>query len=401
MVLQRLARSVLSLAAHRLAHAVPRDDSLWAFGCRGGEGFEGNAKYLFLHVATRRDVRAVWLSKNEETVRELRRYGFEAHQTDTHSGKRTLLRAGTVFVTGSVTGVPLWPTGGARVIQLWHGVPLKRIGADAPRFDGRSLVDRLATLYTYRQFDVITVTAAQLQSYFADAFRTDADRPVTGYPRNDALFRQIPGERICQPADVHDEVAELNVAWTYAYVPTYREDGRSPADHIDVAALDAFLAERDAAMLVKFHPFDEPALDPDELDRIHVLPSEFDLYPALRHVDTLVTDYSSIYVDYLLTDRPVAFYAVDRDRYADESGFYLEYDDVTPGPVATTFDELLDALDSLRTNPDAYADERERVRDLVFDHADGHAAERVRRYAAEPGQTHVERIETAVGHSPR
>jgi CDP-glycerol glycerophosphotransferase (TagB/SpsB family) len=372
-----------SLLAHHLAHLVPREESLWAFGARGGERFEGNAKYLFLHVASEGGTRPVWISRSEETVRELRAHGYEAHRADSLRGRWTLLRAGTVFVTGTMTDLPLWPTGGTRLIQLWHGVTLKRIAADAPRFAEFSAFDRLSWLYTYRQFDAITLTAARFGEYFRSAFRTDADLPVTGYPRNDALVREVPGEHVCQDVEAHETVAALadDADRLFAYLPTYREGDADPAEHLDFEALDAFLAERDAAMLVKFHPFNEPAVDAERFDRLQFLPPEFDVYPALRHVDALVTDYSSVYFDFLLLDRPVAFYAYDREEYADDSGFHLDYDEVTPGPVAGTFDGLLDALDAVVSSPEAYADERERVRRLAFDHVDGRAAERVETYA--------------------
>ncbi|WP_336345845.1 CDP-glycerol glycerophosphotransferase family protein [Halalkalicoccus ordinarius] len=383
MDVRRALRSGLSLLAHRLAHLVPREESVWTFGARGGERFEGNAKYLFLHVANEGGTRPVWISKRERTVRDLRAEGFEAYRADSLRGRWLLLRAGTVFVTGSMTDLPLWPTGGTRLIQLWHGVTLKRIAADAPRFAELSAFDRLSRLYTYRQFDAITLTAAGFGEYFRSAFRTDADLPVTGYPRNDALVREVPGERVCQDDDAHDAVAALadDVDHLFAYLPTYREGDADPASHLDFEALDAFLAERDAAMLVKFHPFNDPAVDAERFGRLQFLPPEFDVYPALRDVDALVTDYSSVYFDFLLLDRPVAFYAYDRESYADDSGFHLDYDEVTPGPVAGTFDELLRALEEVRSSPEVYAEERERVRRLAFDHEDGRAAERVETYA--------------------
>ncbi|MEM4782150.1 MAG: CDP-glycerol glycerophosphotransferase family protein, partial [Halalkalicoccus sp.] len=133
-------------------------------------------------------------------------------------------------------------------------------------------------------------------------------------------------------------------------------------------------------MVVKFHPFSDPGFDPEQFERIHLLPAGSDVYPLLRETDALVTDYSSVYFDFLLLDRPVAFYAYDRERYEKRPGFYVEYDEVTPGPVAETFDELLGALDLVLDSPEAHAAERERVRAMAFDHADDRSAERVREY---------------------
>lgn len=372
-----LFEEILSLSAHRLAHLVPRDDSLWVFGSRGGERFEGNAKYLFLQLRDESGVRPVWISKSEGVVRELRAHGFDAYRADSLRGRIAMVRAGVVFVTGTMTDMALWPTGGASLIQLWHGVPLKRIAADAPSFEKFPIRERLRLLYTYRQFDAITLTAAKLSDPFRSAFRIAPDLPVTGYPRNDALVREIPGERIGQEYAVLDGIDAEHLL---AYLPTYREDGSSSTEHIDFERLDAFLADHDAAMLVKFHPFEDPEIDAERFDRLHFLPPEFDIYPAFREVDALVTDYSSVYFDFLLLDRPVVFYAYDRESYEENPGFYLDYDEVTSGPVAETFDELLDTLDGVLTEPDTDVSERERVRRLAFDHPDDRSAERVREY---------------------
>ena len=376
-MLRALAGSLLSLLAHGLSSLVPRHDT-WAFGCRGGERFEGNSKYLFLHVAGRDDlgVRPVWISESEETVTDLTRRGYEAYRADSLRGLLALLRARYVFITGSFTDLPLWPTGGATVVQLWHGVPLKRISADAPSFAELPLLERVTRLYVYRQFDRVAVTARRFSAIFCSAFGVRSDRMIaTGYPRNDALFREIPDADVGQDRTLYDEITAIDGP-VVAYLPTYRDAGRPAADAVDFTTLDDFLAAHDATMLVKFHPFEQPDVD-DDLDNVRLLPADFDVYPVLRHVDALVTDYSSVYFDYLLLDRPVVFYAYDFEAYSTNHGFHLDYESYTPGPIAADFDELLAALDRCIDGSEAYDDERAAVRDRVFDHPNGNAAARV------------------------
>jgi CDP-glycerol glycerophosphotransferase (TagB/SpsB family) len=373
-------RVLLSLFAHRLAFLVPRRDDVWAFGARGGTRFEGNAKYLFLHVANRDDgVRPVWVTENADLIAELRAEGYVARRASSVRGTWTLLRAGRTFVTGALTDLPVWPTGGSEIVQLWHGVPLKRISTDSETFDDASLPERLAKRYVYRQFDWVTVTAAGLADKFASAFRLPVSRmAVTGYPRTDVLFRDVPDATLGFDGRVLDEVAATDADRVVAYFPTYRNDpDRAPASALDFAALDAFLADRDAVLLLKFHPTDEPAVDLDEFDRIRLLPSDLDPCPLLEHVDVLMTDYSSIYFEYLLLDRPVAFYAYDRPAFEAANGLYFEYEAYAPGPVASDFGGLTGALERCFEDPSAYAEQRQRVRDEMFDHRDGRSAERV------------------------
>jgi len=186
---------------------------------------------------------------------------------------------------------------------------------------------------------------------------------LTGYPRNDALFGTVPGEEVGTAAAALARIRDLaDRRKLVCYLPTFREwTDESAADRLDLPALDSFLAERDATLVVKTHPRDH--LDPpSDLAHVVALPEKTDIYPFLRHADALVTDYSSVYFDYLLLDRPIVFYADDLAAYRARRGFYFDYESVTPGPVADSFEELLAGLDAALDPTDAHANARRAVR---------------------------------------
>jgi len=82
----------------------------------------------------------------------------------------------------------------------------------------------------------------------------------------------------------------------------------------------------------------------------------------LNNFDLLITDYSSIYFDYLLLDRPIIFLPYDIDAYSGENGFTVPYDEFTPGCKPSTMTAFFHAiLVSLDKNTDPYKDERKRV----------------------------------------
>ncbi|HCF38358.1 MAG TPA: hypothetical protein DER56_04685, partial [Thermosipho africanus] len=71
------------------------------------------------------------------------------------------------------------------------------------------------------------------------------------------------------------------------------------------------------------------------------LPSEADVYTFLNLLDILMTDYSSIYFDFLLWNRPIIFFPYDLEYYRDEDrGLIFDYEDFTPGPKVYTLDSL-------------------------------------------------------------
>jgi CDP-glycerol glycerophosphotransferase len=92
----------------------------------------------------------------------------------------------------------------------------------------------------------------------------------------------------------------------------------------------------------------------------------------------LITDYSSMMVDYANTGRPMLFYTYDLDAYADEiRGFYLDFVETVPGPLLRTTDEVADALRDLDAVGAAYAERYAAFRATFCELDDGRAAERV------------------------
>ena len=346
-----------------------RDESLWVFGARGGEAFADNTKYLYLHVAAEHpEIRPVWLSKDPDVVEELQEHGYEAYRRYSPRGLALNLRAGVVFLTQGHRDLAMPACAGALTVLLWHGVPLKTVSWDA-EFPDEPPEVRAIHAAMAEEIDLLAVPSEELIDVFESGLRISRDRMcITGYPRNDALFGSIPGEELGTDAAALARVRTLAADHpVVCYLPTYRSDAAdSPTDHLDLPALDEFLAERDAYLVVKTHPKEEVSLPPD-LDRIVQLPAATDVYPLLRYADALVTDYSSAYFDFLSLDRPVVFYPYDLDRYRRRRGFYFDYDEVTPGPVVREFDGLLAALDGVLTDGDPYRDDRGAFRDRLLD----------------------------------
>jgi len=350
-------RATLALLLGTLAHVVTarftnvlgRDDSYWVFGARLGSGFVDNARYLFEYAADRPDVRAVWLSTDPETVATVRAAGYEAYHARSLRGRWLAFRAGVVVVTHGLRDVSLAWTGGAFVVNLWHGVPLKTVGFDAELADRSWLVRRLHRTIA-DAVDLVVSPSPMALHWMVTGLGVPRERVrVLPYPRYDPLVGASTGDEAAA-----DRVATLAERGPLVcYLPTFRERGADLADRVDFAALDRLLATRGAQLVVKPHPF-ETATIPDRLDRVTVLDDAGDLSATLGHVDVLVTDYSSVLVDFLLLDRPIVCYAPDLAEYREERGFYVDYESFVPGPVVADDDALVDAVGrALDDDPDA------------------------------------------------
>jgi CDP-glycerol glycerophosphotransferase (TagB/SpsB family) len=388
----------LKLVSYVLTRLLPRDDRLWLFTAhRSGGRFSGNTKYLFLYLdEIETGVRPIWIDRSPATVSRLRAAGYEAYHTGSLRGKYYPLRAGYVFLSHANH---LWPyMGGATHIQLWHGIVLKRVGnlirpASEPSLLGRFVRDHLRPLYrryVVFDWDRLALTAAgPVFEAFAAAFDIEEHEAlVSGYPRNDVLFEDREGTEVGLDRTTYERVRSLAADSTVvSYIPTYRRtqklahsDGQPlTAARLAPSELQTILERYDAHLLIKHHPLSSIEFDIDTFERIHVLPPGFDVAPLLKHTDVLVSDYSSVFFDFLLLDRPLVFYPFDKADYERTRGFYFEYESVTPGPKAENTGELHHWLEHFLQGRDGFEEERARVRERFHAHVDGNASERVYR----------------------
>jgi len=146
------------------------------------------------------------------------------------------------------------------------------------------------------------------------------------------------------------------------------------------------LTEVDAEMIIKLHTFHEYEIQDlaraiNGLQNITVLVDDEtlgDVYPILRSADILITDYSSVYVDYLLTGRPIIFFPFDLDEYmSKERTFNFEYMSITPGPKCWDWESVALWIKRFCEDPSLYLEERLRLKSLFHAFDDGRNCERV------------------------
>jgi CDP-glycerol glycerophosphotransferase (TagB/SpsB family) len=403
MGLARIIRDRLLLIPFGLATAViPRSPYRWVFGSWHGSRFADNPKYFFLHCHSRQDsrVQAVWLSKNRDVVRSVRALGLPAFHRSSPRGIWHALRAGVFLLDCRLSDVHPLASRGALKVNLWHGVPLKKIERDIEQADHTvhravrgSLLQRaylkVKSPELTERYDAILATSDATAERFSSAFGIARDRIiVAGYPRTDGLLASSPSpflpeadRTMVEEFRAHERAGRR----VLFYMPTFRDWGNT-ADRlipIDWERLDQALRAHGGVLYCKLHPGDRAGLpDLSRFPAIRLLPSSVDPYPLLRHTHALISDYSSIFFDYLLLDRPVIFNPYDLEAYRTRSrGLYDDYDAVTPGAKAYDAEGLEHTLTALLTSYDLharrYAAERAAVRSRFYAHVDDHASARL------------------------
>lgn len=358
-------------ASFVLGLVVPKDRRRVVFG---GRHYGGNSAPVF-ERARAAGLRAVWLTTREDVLSLGRDDVVDARSW---RGLWEAARASGVVLTHSLADFhpALFPSRRSKVFNVWHGMPIKRISRMDPRFQGRAYAR--SNLREMKRFAAMFVTSERMAQIFAETFLLRSEQVHrTGQPRNDVLFADASLdflERYEPPLPAHRR--------RILYCPTWREHTPVrlfPFADRDLALLEEELARLDAVMFVRTHPN-----DPGKLEGRHgrIVPMQGDVAPEINDVlaafDVLVTDYSSIWYDWLLLDRPAVFLPYDLEEYAAAPGFYVPFAEIAAGPCPETQLAFVDALREAMEDPTAHGEARAKVRRLVYDErADGEATERV------------------------
>jgi len=109
-----------------------------------------------------------------------------------------------------------------------------------------------------------------------------------------------------------------------------------------------------------------------------LLEEKIDLYEVINAADLLITDYSSVYFDYLLLDRPIIFTPLDLEQYKKNRGFLAEpYDFWAPGPKCINYNELKNEISKCFRNKKYYEKERKTIKKIVHHYTDGNSTQRI------------------------
>ncbi|MBD7956735.1 CDP-glycerol glycerophosphotransferase family protein [Microbacterium sp. Sa4CUA7] len=393
----KLARIPL-YAAGRLAGAViPRTSGEWVFGSAAGLADGGWA--LWTEAVETHGANGTWLTGNADQAREAQRRGVRWAPKSSLRGYWRTARARVVVVTHGFGDVNRYAVSGAFVVQLWHGIPLKRIGLDSPetlrsRFLPRSRWVRALLRIMYRRAgsDIAVLPAASqlVRGRLESAFGLPVGRvAVTGEPRVDVLSSGTADERRAAGRAIVESATGVVAAGTrfVLYAPTWRDGDEDPSipDTAEWRLILDVLERHDAVLLVRPHHLGAGRYAPPAgSDRVRLMGSDVvaDVTPALAGMDVLITDYSSLAYDAGLIPLPVLYLAPDLEAYAARRGFYGTYAEVAGPDPASDWQTACRQLDAVLGDPDA-RDERigrsRRLSDRVHAFRDGGNTARVYR----------------------
>ncbi|MCP5103985.1 MAG: hypothetical protein GY950_11430, partial [bacterium] len=358
------------------------------FGEHGGK-FIGNNKYYYLYLKEQLADPVYWVVDDMDIFTELKEEGIDVLDYNEKGFTRYLFKA-ALFYFDNMT----WQRKysylrffKAKIIHMSHGVGLKMT---EKMLIPREFMEKLSPGEEKRLNEkifendlLISTSGFYAQEVSAPAYNTPPERiTVSGYPKNDIFYSDIPGSAVFTDKETLDKVRDFKGEKhkIIVYAPTFRDmDSQFKyADIVDYRVFNRFLAANRLVLVIKGHT---SAAGEREEAFSHILfyAAHRDGYPLLKEADVLITDYSSIYMDFLHRGKPILFFTYDYREYVENHReIQFDYDKMTPGPKARDYEELTRWLRHFCIeNKDGFQKERKEILKLAFKFDSGFASERI------------------------
>ncbi len=329
---------------------IPRSKFIWALG---GRSYSGNPRFLLNYILqNHKEITAFWLTRNKKLAKQLRAQGLPSYYDRSILGVFYAIRAKYYFYTHICANeLSKKYSSGAVAVNLWHGIGIKTIEGTMGR---RPKNNDQGSYY-------MLSTTAQMNKKYCESFLISETQCMPfGTPRNDHFFKDKSTQRSYLKKNSKKEYDLIRLLEKYTkvfiYLPTFRDSINEKAvdQSMDYAMTNQYLEKNNQILLLKPHLSSqyEKSLHA-KFSHIRYIPEGCDLNLILPFTDVLITDYSSVYFDYILLNKPIILYPYDYHHYTQECrALYFDYYESTVGPYAYTFSALFKLIQQDLIAPD-------------------------------------------------
>jgi CDP-glycerol glycerophosphotransferase len=382
-----LIRAILFLPFWWLERLIPRDKHIFVFGSWYGLRYSDNSKALFEYILNNEpQFKPYWITHDKNVYKRLRSENKPVVMGYSFKGWWICQRTSVAFITNGVSDVNRYALNGARYIWLWHGMPLKKIRADnkdsmyypdEKRLYRKIILLIIKYLLPYNYFkNIVSATISSSDfflPYLKSAFLIQEKKVwLTGLPRTDFSY--------CNKTEIFIDrlKRDFSNSSIILYMPTFRIEKGKPYNPFNEQSFNNelfldFLNKCNIIFLYKAHFHDRTFNFSLSSKRFMILnDSDYDeLYVLISNIDILITDYSSVYFDFLCLNKPAILTPFDYDFYIREAReHYFDYN-LLPSIKAYNWDELMNIIAEKKY----YSLSKEEA-DKFCKYNDGHASER-------------------------
>lgn len=228
-------------------------------------------------------------------------------------------------------------------VSTWHGTPLKTLGFTF--FEDSYVVANQKRGFCLADYFICPNNYTW--NCIKDSYQLDGlfkgEVIFSGSPRNSVFFNE----------HRRDEVREkfrVNNKKVIAYLPTWRgrvievDTKQSLQLYEMLEMLDDSLTD-EFEIWVKLHRLNQEEIDFSEFSHIRKFPMGYETYDLLNATDALITDYSSVMFDFMLTGRQIILYCYDKEDYVENRKCYFDIEKL-PFPIVEKTEELIQEIKS-------------------------------------------------------
>lgn len=370
---------VINMLLYLISLFIPKKNDLIIIGGWFGERFADNSKYLYLYnYNLEQPLKMVWITGDKGIYEFLKKHNLPVAYKRSIKTIWFHFRAKYHVIDQSHRDIIGFLSVRSNRINLWHGVsPKKGISKDMKNTVYEKIEKRLNGYFSvggWGNFKMLSPsefsnTILNTLSNGRIIHFINYEYPRAIYLKNKEGYHYINylEDEYCEKLD--------NLKKTYRlvfYIPTFRDQQNSSIfGEKNEEKLNEFfdnMKKHKIYFVLKMH-FANTNLSNFKNSNCLVLPNDIDIYPLLKYSDALITDYSSIYTDYLLLNKPILFNPYDYDDFNNnDRGFILNYDEYTPGKKYYSIEDLKNGI--LKLNFDNWNDnmqmEREKILNLFY-----------------------------------
>lgn len=277
-------------------------------------------------------------------------------------------------------------------IELGHGTPFKSFLFSEKRF---SNVERMQLEKQVKKIDYYITTSNLVSNIISANIKVDIEKTfAVGYPRNDILKETIMNDRVKNIIDKNIfNKTKIIVCPTFrVWEQNNRLEGKTRKnilgyDDFDYGELGQILENNNCVLLFKLHPFEEKYYIDKGIElpkncylitNKQLIDNDISLYDLLPFTDAMITDYSSVYFDYLLLNKPIIFNIYDIQKYSSDRGFILTPpENFMCGAKVYNKDQLIKEIINVCNKDDEFYKFREYINAIINENSNFNACEKI------------------------
>lgn len=345
-----------------------------------GKQYSDSPRYLYEELIKHKDIEAIWIYN---------KFSF-LHTQNTKVVKRFspeyfyYLARSKYWINNQNFPSYIKKRRNTKFLQTWHGTPLKKMLNDLDKIYGRSegYLDRING--AVKQWTYLLSQSPYTTKSFRSAFNFKKEIIEEGYPRNDIFFngqeQEIAIRKIKNQYSINPNGRKIIL-----YAPTFRDnlkEGKKFYEDIQINYDDFFdKFKDDYILLIRSHSVIKSniKLDDDKFNNSIINVSNYsDIQEIYQITDILITDYSSVFFDFVNSKKPIIFYPYDKEEYIDNiRGLYLNYDEIVPGPIVKNQKELFYALENIEQIKKQYKEKINNFKKVYAPMDDGKSSQRI------------------------